>query len=160
LISGAKQMAASYIEGLEMLASMRLCANVPAMLAVQTALGGRQSIEDLILPGGRLLAQRDLAHKLLISIPGVSCIKPLSAMYLFFKLDPKVYPINDDENFVLELLKKEHLLIVQGSAFTCQDTQHFRIVFLPDQDTLIKAIERLSTFLLSYTANREKTLQS
>jgi alanine-synthesizing transaminase len=154
LISGTKQIAKSYIEGLEMLASMRLCANVPAMLAVQTALGGRQSIEDLILPGGRLLAQRDLAHKLLTAIPGVSCVKPQSAMYLFFKLDESVYPVNNDENFVLELLKKERLLIVQGSAFACKDTQHFRIVFLPDQDMLIRAMERLSNFLLSYAAKR------
>jgi alanine-synthesizing transaminase len=154
LISGTKQIAKSYIEGLEMLASMRLCANVPAMLAVQTALGGRQSIEDLILPGGRLLAQRDLAHKLLTAIPGVSCVKPQSAMYLFFKLDESVYPVDDDEKFVLELLKKERLLIVQGSAFACKDTQHFRIVFLPDQDMLIRAMERLSNFLLSYAAKR------
>ena len=154
LISGTKQIAESYIEGLEMLASMRLCANVPAMLAVQTALGGRQSIEDLILPGGRLLTQRDLAHKLLTTIPGVSCVKPQSAMYFFFKLDPAVYPVDNDENFVLELLKEERLLIVQGSAFACKDTQHFRIVFLPDQDMLIKAIERLSNFLLSYAAKR------
>ena len=152
LISGTKQIAKSYIEGLEMLASMRLCANVPAMLAVQTALGGRQSIEDLILPGGRLLAQRDLAHKLLTAIPGVSCVKPQSAMYLFFKLDESVYPVDNDENFVLELLKKERLLIVQGSAFACRDTQHFRIVFLPDQDMLIRAMERLSNFLLSYAS--------
>ena len=154
LISGTKQIAKSYIEGLEMLASMRLCANVPAMLAVQTALGGRQSIKDLILPGGRLLAQRDLAHNLLTAIPGVSCVKPQSAMYLFFKLDESVYPVDNDENFVLELLKKERLLIVQGSAFACKDTQHFRIVFLPDQDMLIRAMERLSNFLLSYAAKR------
>jgi len=154
LISGTKQIAKSYIEGLEMLASMRLCANVPAMLAVQTALGGRQSIEDLILPGGRLLAQRDLAHKLLTAIPGVSCVKPQSAMYLFFKLDESVYPVDNDEKFVLELLKKERLLIVQGSAFACRDTQHFRIVFLPDQDMLIRAMERLSNFLLSYVSKR------
>ena len=154
LISGTKQIAKSYIEGLEMLASMRLCANVPAMLAVQTALGGRQSIKDLILPGGRLLAQRDLAHNLLTAIPGVSCVKPQSAMYLFFKLDESVYPVDNDEDFVLELLKKERLLIVQGSAFACKDTQHFRIVFLPDQDMLIRAMERLSNFLLSYAAKR------
>ena len=129
LISGAKANAKSYLEGLEMLASMRLCANVPAMLAVQTALGGRQSINDLILPGGRLLAQRDLCLELLTAIPGVSCVKPKSAMYLFFELDPALYPIENDEMFVLELLKEQHLLIVQGSAFNCQDTQHFRIVF-------------------------------
>ena len=150
LISGAKANAKSYLEGLEMLASMRLCANVPAMLAVQTALGGRQSINDLILPGGRLLAQRDLCLELLTAIPGVSCVKPKSAMYLFFELDPALYPIENDEMFVLELLKEQHLLIVQGSAFNCQDTQHFRIVFLPDKDLLVEAIARLANFLLAY----------
>ena len=150
LVSGAKANATSYLEGLEMLASMRLCANVPAMLAVQTALGGRQSINDLILPGGRLLAQRDLCLELLTAIPGVSCVKPKSAMYLFFKLDPAVYPIENDEMFVLELLKQKHLLIVQGSAFNYQDTQHFRIVFLPDKNQLTEAIARLASFLLAY----------
>jgi|TARA_B110000503_G_scaffold111483_1_gene166963 alanine-synthesizing transaminase len=150
LVSGAKANATSYLEGLEMLASMRLCANVPAMLAVQTALGGRQSINDLILPGGRLLAQRDLCLELLTAIPGVSCVKPKSAMYLFFKLDPAVYPIENDEMFVLELLKQQHLLIVQGSAFNYHDTQHFRIVFLPDKNQLAEAIARLANFLLAY----------
>lgn len=150
LVSGAKANATSYLEGLEILASMRLCANVPAMLAVQTALGGRQSINDLILPGGRLLAQRDLCLELLTAIPGVSCVKPKSAMYLFFKLDPAVYPIENDEMFVLELLKQQHLLIVQGSAFNYQDTQHFRIVFLPDKNQLTEAIARLASFLLAY----------
>mgnify|MGYP001585247068 FL=1 len=147
VISGAKERAASYIEGLEMLASMRLCANVPAMLAVQTALGGYQSIEDLIIPGGRLLEQRDLAYNMITQIPGVSCVKPKSAMYLFPKLDPEVYPILDDENFVLELLKQERVLLVQGSAFNTADKQHFRIVFLPDKDQLRCAIERLAAFL-------------
>ncbi|MGB0450222.1 MAG: pyridoxal phosphate-dependent aminotransferase [Porticoccaceae bacterium] len=147
VISGAKHRAASYIEGLEMLASMRLCANVPAMLAVQTALGGYQSIEDLILPGGRLLEQRDLAYEMITQIPGVSCVKPKSAMYLFPKLDPQVYPILDDENLVLELLKQERVLLVQGSAFNTADKQHFRIVFLPDKDQLTSAIERLAAFL-------------
>ena len=147
VISGAKHRAASYIEGLEMLASMRLCANVPAMLAVQTALGGYQSIEDLILPGGRLLEQRDLAYEMITQIPGVSCVKPKSAMYLFPKLDPEVYPILDDENLVLELLKQERVLLVQGSAFNTADKQHFRIVFLPDKDQLTSAIERLAAFL-------------
>jgi alanine-synthesizing transaminase len=147
VISGAKERAASYIEGLEMLASMRLCANVPAMLAVQTALGGYQSIEDLIIPGGRLLEQRDLAYDMITQIPGVSCVKPKSAMYLFPKMDPEVYPILDDENFVLELLKQERVLLVQGSAFNTADKQHFRIVFLPDKDQLRSAIERLAAFL-------------
>jgi len=150
LISGARDNARSYVEGLEMLASMRLCANVPAMLAVQTALGGRQSINDLTLPGGRLLAQRDLCFDLLTAIPGLTCIKPKSALYLFFKLDPSIYPIENDEKFVLALLKQQHLLIVQGSAFNCIDTQHFRIVFLPDRDLLVDAITRLSSFLLTY----------
>ena len=147
VISGAKQRASSYIEGLEMLASMRLCANVPAMLAVQTALGGYQSIDDLILPGGRLLEQRDLAYDMITQIPGVSCVKPKSAMYLFPKLDPEVYPIVDDQNLVLELLKQERVLLVQGSAFNTADKQHFRIVFLPDKDQLTAAIERLTAFL-------------
>ena len=150
LISGARDNASSYLEGLEILASMRLCANVPAMLAVQTALGGRQSINDLTLPGGRLLAQRDLCFDLLTAIPGLTCIKPKSALYLFFKLDPSIYPIENDEKFVLALLKQQHLLIVQGSAFNCIDTQHFRIVFLPDRDLLVDAITRLSSFLLTY----------
>ena len=146
--SGAKdRMLSSYIEGLEMLASMRLCANVPAMLAVQTALGGYQSINDLILPNGRLLAQRDLAYDLITQIPGVSCVKPKSAMYLFPKLDPLMYPIADDEDLVLELLKQERVLLVQGSAFNMLGTQHFRIVFLPDKDQLIEAIGRLALFL-------------
>ncbi|MEZ5573849.1 MAG: pyridoxal phosphate-dependent aminotransferase [Halioglobus sp.] len=147
MLSGAKQRAKSYIEGLEMLASMRLCANVPAMLAVQTALGGYQSINDLILPGGRLKEQRDLAHELITAIPGVSCVMPKAAMYLFPKLDPDIYPIEDDQKMVLQLLKEEHLLLVQGSAFNWVDKQHFRIVFLPGRDQLIEAIGRFRRFL-------------
>ena len=147
LITGTKERAASYIEGLEMLASMRLCANAPAMLAVQTALGGRQSIEDLILPGGRLLAQRDLAYQLITAIPGVSCVMPKSAMYLFPKLDPEMYPIADDEQLMLDLLKEERILMVQGSAFNLDSKQHFRIVFLPDQEQLSESIGRLANFL-------------
>ena len=147
LLSGAKERAKSYIEGLDMLASMRLCANVPGMLAVQTALGGYQSINDLILPGGRLKEQRDLAYELITAIPGVSCVKPKAAMYLFPKLDPAIYPIEDDEAMVLQLLQQEHMLLVQGSAFNWADKQHFRIVFLPDRDHLIDAISRFSRFL-------------
>jgi len=120
---------------------------VPAMLAVQTALGGYQSINDLILPGGRLKAQRDLAYDLITQIPGVSCVKPKSAMYLFPRLDPDIYPVADDENLVLELLKQERVLLVQGSAFNMAGTQHFRIVFLPDKDQLTEAIGRLAIFL-------------
>lgn len=147
MLSGAKARARSYIEGLEMLASMRLCANVPAMLAVQTALGGYQSINDLILPGGRLKEQRDLAYELITAIPGVSCVKPRAAMYLFPRLDPDMYPIADDQQMVLQLLKEEHMLLVQGTAFNWGDKQHFRIVFLPDRDQLIEAIGRFSRFL-------------
>lgn len=152
LISGAQQRARNYIEGLHMLASMRLCANGPGMLAVQTALGGRQSIEDLILPGGRLLAQRDLAYELLTAIPGVSCFKPKAAMYLFPKLDPEIYPIADDEQLVLELLKQQRVLLVQGSAFNLDDRQHLRIVFLPDQTQLTESISRLADFLATLRA--------
>jgi alanine-synthesizing transaminase len=130
-----------------MLASMRLCANAPAMLAVQTALGGRQSIEDLILPGGRLLEQRDLAYEMLTKIPGVSCVKPKSAMYLFPKLDPEMYPIADDEQLILDLLKQQRVLLVQGSAFNLDDTQHLRIVFLPDKAQLVESLTRLAEFL-------------
>ena len=147
LMSGTKDRAASYLEGLEMLASMRLCANAPAMLAVQTALGGRQSVKDLILPGGRLLAQRDLAYQMITEIPGVSCVKPKSAMYLFPKLDPTIYPIADDEQLVLDFLKQQRVLVVQGSAFNLDDTQHLRIVFLPDKAQLIESLSRLADFL-------------
>ena len=147
VITGAKERAKSYLEGLEMLASMRLCANAPAMLAVQTALGGYQSINDLILPGGRLVEQRNVAHKLITAIPGVSCVKPKSAMYLFPKLDPEIYPIADDEAMVLNLLKEERVLLVQGSAFNAMDSQHFRIVFLPNREQLTESIERFSNFL-------------
>ena len=147
IMSGNKEYAKGYIEGLEMLASMRLCANVPAMLAVQTALGGYQSIKDLVTPGGRLYQQRELAHQLITAIPGVSCIKPQAAMYLFPKLDPQIYPIADDQNLVLELLKQERMLLVQGSAFNWPDSQHLRIVFLPDEEHLRTAIGRLSQFL-------------
>jgi len=147
VISGAKERAGSYIEGLEMLASMRLCANVPAMLAVQTALGGYQSINDLTSVGGRLIEQRDLAYEMITQIPGISCVKPKSAMYLYPKLDPEIYPIDDDQNLVLDLLKEERVLLVQGSAFNSVDKQHFRIVFLPDKAQLTEAIERLAGFL-------------
>ncbi len=147
VMTGAKDRAKSYIDGLEMLASMRLCANAPAMLAVQTALGGRQSIEDLITSGGRLLEQRDLAHSMITAIPGVSCVKPKSAMYLFPRLDPDVYPIADDEQLVLNLLKEERILMVQGSAFNLADKQHFRIVFLPDKDQLTESINRFANYL-------------
>ena len=150
IISGPKQRAASYIEGLEILSSMRLCANVPDQQAIQTALGGYQSINDLILPGGRLLEQRDIAWELLNEIPGVSCTKPKGALYLFPKLDPKVYPIHNDEKMVLDLLLQEKILIVQGTAFNWPYPDHFRIVSLPRKDDQEMAIGRIDNFLHSY----------
>ncbi|QND86837.1 Alanine transaminase [Chromobacterium vaccinii] len=150
ILSGEKKHAKDYIEGLNMLASMRLCANVPSQHAIQTALGGYQSIDDLVAPGGRLARQRDLAHKLLTEIPGVSCTKPQGALYLFPKLDPKVYPIADDQQFILELLQQEKVLLVQGSGFNWIAPDHFRVVFLPNSDDLIEAIGRVARFLESY----------
>lgn len=147
IVSGAKHLAQSYIQGIEMLSSMRLCANVPAMYAIQTALGGYQSINDLISPEGRLLQQRDKAWSLLTEIPGVSCVKPKAAMYLFPKLDPEIYPIEDDEQFVLDLLLEEKILLVQGTAFNWPTPDHFRIVFLPREDDLEEAIGKLASFL-------------
>ncbi len=150
VVSGDKRHAKDYIEGLTMLASMRLCANVPGQMAIQTALGGYQSINDLIAPNGRLTRQRDLAWKMLTDIPGVTCVKPKGALYLFPKLDPKMYPIKDDEQFMLELLKAEKVLLVQGSGFNWPKTDHFRVVFLPHEDDLTEAIGRVAHFLEGY----------
>lgn len=150
VISGAKHRAKSYIEGLEMLASMRLCANVPAMYAVQTALGGYQSINELIVPGGRLRDQRDAAMAAIDKVPGLSCVKPRGAMYLFPKLDLDMYKIKDDEQLVLDFLIQEKILLVQGSAFNWPANDHFRIVFLPREDDLTRAINRLGEFLQRY----------
>lgn len=147
IVSGPKENALDYIEGLDMLSNMRLCANVPAQHAIQTALGGYQSIKELIAPSGRLYQQLQTAYQLLTAIPGVSCSKPKGALYLFPKLDPKIYPIADDETFALNLLLKHHVLIVQGSGFNIKDNQHFRIVTLPREDQLIEAISRISTYL-------------
>ncbi|MBQ0754356.1 MAG: pyridoxal phosphate-dependent aminotransferase [Gammaproteobacteria bacterium] len=147
IISGAKHRAESFIEGLDMLASMRLCANVPAQHAIQTALGGYQSINDLTLPTGRLGRQREKAWKMLNDIPGVSCVKPASALYLFPRLDPEIYPIEDDEAFALDLLRKERVLIVQGTAFNWPNPDHFRIVFLPQADDIEEAIKRIGNYL-------------
>lgn len=150
VISGAKHRARNYIEGLEMLASMRLCANVPAMYAVQTALGGYQSINELIVPGGRLRDQRDAALAAIDQIPGVSCVKPRGAMYLFPKIDLDRYKIRDDQQMVLDFLIQEKILLVQGTAFNWPDRDHFRIVFLPREDELTKAIHRFGEFLQRY----------
>jgi alanine-synthesizing transaminase len=150
VVSGAKRHARDYIEGLTMLASMRLCANTPGQLAIQTALGGYQSITDLVAPSGRLGRQRDLAHQLLSQIPGVSVVKPKAALYMFPHLDPKLYPIEDDQQFAYDLLAEEKVLIVQGSGFNVPDNQHFRIVFLPNSDDLTEAIDRIARFLDHY----------
>ena len=147
VISGAKYRAENYIEGLDMLASMRLCANVPSQHAIQTALGGYQSIGDLVLPTGRLGRQRDKAWDMLSSIPGVSCVKPKSALYLFPRLDPKVFPFQDDQAFALDLLRQEKVLIVQGTAFNWPDPDHFRVVFLPRMDDLQDSIGRIANYL-------------
>jgi alanine-synthesizing transaminase len=150
IVSGDKRRAKDYIEGLNMLASMRLCANTPGQLAIQTALGGYQSINDLVAPGGRLCRQRDLAHKLLTDIPGVSCVKPKAALYMFPRLDPKIYPIEDDQQFAYELLAEEKVLIVQGTGFNYPTPDHFRLVFLPHEDDLAEAVGRIARFLEHY----------
>ena len=150
IVSGEKKHAQDYIEGLGILASMRLCSNVPGQYAIQTALGGYQSINDLVAPGGRLTRQRDLAWQLLTDIPGVSCVRPQAALYLFPRLDPRIYPIADDEAFILELLESEHVLLVQGSGFNWPEPDHFRVVFLPHEDDLKEAIGRIARFLDFY----------
>ena len=150
IVSGAKRRAQDYIEGLNILASLRLCSNVPTQHAVQTALGGYQSISDLVRPGGRLAEQRDLAWQLLTEIEGISCVKPLGALYLFARLDVDRFNITDDERFVLDLLRQEKVLVVQGSAFNWPRPDHFRIVFLPHPEDLRDAIGRLQRFLSGY----------
>lgn len=147
VVSGDKRHARDYLEGLNMLASMRLCSNVPGQHAIQTALGGTQSIYDLVAPSGRLTRQRDLAHELLTSIPGVSCVKPKAAMYLFPRLDPHLYRIQDDQKFILNLLEEERVLVVQGSGFNWPHPDHIRVVFLPHEEDLTEAISRISRFL-------------
>ena len=150
VVSGEKRHAKDYIEGLNMLASMRLCSNTPGQLAIQTALGGYQSIKDLVAPGGRLCKQRDLAYELLTQIPGVSVVKPKAALYMFPRLDPKIYPIEDDQQFAYELLAEEKVLIVQGTGFNWPTPDHFRLVFLPNVDDLAEAIGRIARFLEHY----------
>jgi alanine-synthesizing transaminase len=147
VISGDKKRARDYIEGLNMLSNMRLCANVPGQWAIQTALGGHQSINELVGEGGRLRKQRDLAHQLITAIPGVSCVKPRAALYMFPKLDPKIYPVQDDQDFFLQLLEETKVMLVQGTGFNWPDADHFRIVFLPHEDDLREAIGRVARFL-------------
>ncbi len=147
VISGDKKMARDYIEGLNMLSNMRLCANVPGQWAIQTALGGHQSINELVGEGGRLRKQRDLAHALITAIPGVSCVKPQAALYMFPKLDSRIYPVQDDQDFFLQLLEETKVMLVQGTGFNWPETDHFRIVFLPHEDDLREAIGRVARFL-------------
>jgi len=150
VVSGDKRPAKDYIEGLNMLSNMRLCANVPGQYAIQTALGGHQSIDDLVCEGGRLRRQRDLAYSLITAIPGVTCVKPSAALYMFPRLDPKIYPIEDDQQFFLELLQETRVMLVQGSGFNWSAPDHFRIVFLPHEDDLREAISRIAHFLETY----------
>ena len=154
VVSGDKKPAADYIEGLNMLSNMRLCANVPGQWAIQTALGGYQSINDLVGEGGRLRKQRDLAYELITAIPGVTCVKPQAALYMFPRLDPKVYPIKDDQLFFLELLQETKVMLVQGTGFNWKTTDHFRIVFLPHEDDLREAISRIAKFLENYRSRK------
>ncbi|MDR3005359.1 MAG: pyridoxal phosphate-dependent aminotransferase [Acidovorax sp.] len=150
VISGDKKPAKDYIEGLNMLSNMRLCANVPGQWAVQTALGGHQSIDELVQAGGRLRVQRDLAWEMINAIPGVSCVKPQAALYMFPRLDPVVYPIQDDQEFFLEVLQETKVMLVQGTGFNWPEPDHFRIVFLPHETDLREAINRLAAFLAKY----------
>ena len=156
VVSGDKRPAGDYIEGLNMLSNMKLCSNVPGQWAIQTALGGYQSINDLTCEGGRLRRQRDLAYDLITAIPGVSCVKPQAALYMFPRLDPAVYPIADDRQFFLELLKQTRVMLVQGSGFNWHAPDHFRIVFLPHEDDLREAVGRIARFLEHYRNSHGK----
>ena len=159
VVSGPKKIAQDYIEGLNMLAKMKLCSNVPGQWAIQTALGGYQSINDLTCEGGRLRRQRDLAYELITAIPGITCVKPAAALYMFPKLDPAVYPITDDRLFFLEMLRETRVMLVQGTGFNWHAPDHFRIVFLPHEEDLREAIGRIATFLENYR-NRPPVLNS
>ena len=150
VLSGDKKAATDYVEGLNMLSNMRLCPNVPGQWAVQTALGGYQSIQELVAPTGRLGRQRDVAYELITAIPGVTCVKPQAALYMFPRLDPKVYPIQDDRQFFLEVLQETRVMLVQGTGFNWRQPDHFRIVFLPHEDDLREAIARIARFLEHY----------
>ncbi len=156
ILSGEREHAKDYIDGLNIVTSMRLCANVPAQYAIQTALGGVQSIAQLVAADGRLTRQRDLAWSRLTAIPGVSCVKPKGALYLFPKFDPDIYPINDDQQFITELLEQEKVLLVQGTGFNWPKHDHVRVVFLPNTDELTDALDRIERFLTNYRAKFAK----
>ena len=150
ILSGNKEMAKDYIEGLNMLSNMRLCSNVPAQSIVQTALGGHQSVNDYIVPGGRIYEQREYIYKALCDIPGISVVKPKAAFYIFPKLDVKKFNIKDDEKFALDLLKQKKILITQGSGFNWGQPDHFRIVYLPRIEVLKDAVGKIGDFLSYY----------
>ncbi len=156
VVSGDKKPAKDYIEGLNMLSNMRLCSNVPGQWAIQTALGGHQSIDELVGEGDRLRLQRDLAHQLITQIPGVTCVKPQAALYMFPRLDPEIYPIADDQQFFLELLQETKVMLVQGTGFNWHAPDHFRIVFLPHEGDLREAIQRVAGFLEKYRRRHAK----
>ncbi|RMX10851.1 pyridoxal phosphate-dependent aminotransferase [Vandammella animalimorsus] len=160
VVSGDKGCARDYIEGLDMLANMKLCSNVPGQWAIQTALGGYQSINELTGEGGRLRRQRDLAYELISAIPGVSCVKPQATLYMFPKLDLQVYPITDDRLFFLELLKETRVMLVQGTGFNWPHPDHFRIVFLPHEPDLREAIERIARFLKTVRERKNSRLHA
>jgi alanine-synthesizing transaminase len=150
IVSGAKDKARDYMNGLAMLASMRLCSNVPGQSIIQTALGGYQSINDLVKPGGRLYEQRNLCYEMVSSIEGLSCVKPKATFYCFPKIDMKRFKIKKDETLVLDLLRNERILLVHGTGFNWFDHDHFRIVFLPRIDELRDALGRMKRFLSTY----------
>jgi len=150
VVSGQKDHATDFIEGMELLASMRLCSNVPGQHAIQTSLGGYQSIKDLVKPGGRLYEQMDYSWKMLNQLEGVSCVRPKGALYLFAKLDPEIYRIEDDEKFILQLLQQEKILLVQGTAFNWPKTDHFRLVFLSRREDMDGVMEKMDRFLEGY----------
>ncbi|HED36340.1 MAG TPA: pyridoxal phosphate-dependent aminotransferase [Gammaproteobacteria bacterium] len=150
VVSGQKDHAIDFIEGMELLASMRLCSNVPGQHAIQTSLGGYQSIKDLVKPGGRLYEQMDYSWKMLNQLEGVSCVRPKGALYLFAKLDPEMYRIEDDEKFILQLLQQEKILLVQGTAFNWPEKNHFRLVFLSRREDMDGVMEKMDRFLEGY----------
>ena len=158
--SGAKNKAKSFLEGLTLLASMRLCANVPTQYAIQTALGGHQSINDLVAEGGRLKKQRDLIYNKLIDIPGITCVKPKGALYVFPKIDFKKFDIENDEQFTLDLLTEQKVFVVSGKGFNYSDGQHFRAVFLPATDTLDLATNRIAEFLNDRRIKTQKLIEA
>ena len=150
ILSGNKAMAKDYIEGLNMLSNMRLCSNVPGQSIIQTALGGHQSVEDYIMPGGRVYEQREFIYKALTDIPGISAVKPKAAFYIFPKVDTKKFNIVNDEQFVLDLLREKKVLLIHGGGFNWKQPDHFRVVYLPRIEVLKKATTGMAEFLSTY----------